>query len=264
MEKIPEMIRKLTENRSCTADSIGKSHSRVLLYPDMVLKIEPVAENAQNESKMLTWLRGKLPVPEILWAEESEGLQYLLMTRLPGEMACSPSYMEEPQRLTKLLAEALHQLWQVDITDCPSCCDLSYKLRLARRNVEAGMADTEDAEPETYAEGGFPSPQALLVWLENNRPEEHPVFSHGDLCLPNVFLQNGKVSGFLDLGNAGVSDPYQDIALCCRSLRHNFSGKYAPAGISYPPYDSQMLFSELGILPDMDKIRYYALLDELF
>lgn len=55
-----------------------------------------------------------------------------------------------------------------------------------------------------------------------------------------------------------MTDRYQDIALCCRSLRHN------PEEISSCPFDEDLFFHELGVARDAEKIRYYILLDELF
>jgi len=80
--------------------------------------------------------------------------------------------------------------------------------------------------------------------------------------MPNLFLNKDRFSGFIDLGNCGIADKYQDIALCYRSLLHNFAGVYT--GKAYPKLDEEMFFKELGIEPDWEKIRYYILLDELF
>ena len=80
--------------------------------------------------------------------------------------------------------------------------------------------------------------------------------------MPNIFIQDGKLRSLIDLGRAGIADKYQDIALCYRSLSHNFSGKYAE--VSYPDFDAMALFEALGIEPDMKKLKYYILLDELF
>ena len=56
-----------------------------------------------------------------------------------------------------------------------------------------------------------------------------------------------------------------DIALCYRSLSHNYSGRYKPIPKdTVSDYDDMLLFRELGIAPDWEKIRYYILLDELF
>ena len=120
----------------------------------------------------------------------------------------------------------------------------------------------EDAEPETFGEGGFESPEALLQWLEENRPVEEPVFSHGDYCLPNIFAEGETVCGFIDVGRSGVADKWLDIAICYRSLKHNYDGTYT--GEAYEGFQPELLFEELGIEPDWEKINYYILLDELF
>ena len=109
----------------------------------------------------------------------------------------------------------------------------------------------------------FRGPYELLKWLEDNKPAEESVFSHGDYCLPNIFAEGGKISGFIDLGNAGACDRYQDIALCLRSIEQNFSGKYR-GGKNSIDYDPAKLFCKLGITPDYEKIQYYLYLDMLF
>jgi kanamycin kinase/aminoglycoside 3'-phosphotransferase-3 len=120
----------------------------------------------------------------------------------------------------------------------------------------------EDAESDTYGENGFSDPLDLWNWLVEHKPNEEPVISHGDYCLPNVFVEDDRVSGFLDLGSAGLADRWQDIALCYRSLKHNYDGTYGET--PRPDFDPNTLFQELGIEPDWNKIKYYLLLDELF
>ena len=260
----PKEIQDIIGSRPYRADEIGKSRSQVFLFEDMVLKTEPVCENAAGERIMLSYLQGKLPVPKLLCSTEEDGLQYLLMSRLPGKMACHEKYLQNPKKLVPLLAEALHMIWAVDAADCPRKTDVRARLQMIRRDVEQGIVSMDDAEPETYGRGGFASPKDLFDYLERNIPQEQLVFSHGDLCLPNVFLKDGRVSGFVDLGNAGLADPYQDIALCLRSLRHNLEGKYAPPDAAYPHIDPDALFYELGTQKDAEKMRYFILLDELF
>lgn len=122
--------------------------------------------------------------------------------------------------------------------------------------------DISIVEQGTYGDNGFASPADLLTWLKDNRPAENLVFSHGDYCLPNIFINQNKVSGFIDLGRSGIADKYQDIALCYRSLKHNFEGRYG--GKIYEDFNADILFDKLEIEPDWDRIRYYILLDELF
>jgi kanamycin kinase/aminoglycoside 3'-phosphotransferase-3 len=69
------------------------------------------------------------------------------------------------------------------------------------------------------------------------------------------------VTGFIDLGNAGIADKYEDIAMCVRSLGYNLDIS-SHRDIKQQAIDE--LFSHLGITPDWDKLRYYILLNELF
>ena len=258
--EFPEKIKSLIGTEQYEKDTIGMSSASILLFQDKVLKVTDADEEAENEAGIMRWLQGRLPVPKVLCHEIYKGRSYLLMSKLPGVMACDTSLLSNPQRLTAILAEGLKQLWQVEISDCPFDNGLDKKLEMARYSVEHGLVDVDNVEPETFGKDGFRDPAHLLDWLMENRPEEEFVFSHGDFCLPNLFVKNDKISGFLDLGKCGRADRYQDIALCYRSLQHNFNGKYG----SHAGFDPNLLFELLGIGPDYNKIKYYKLLDELF
>ena len=260
--KMPFRIEALVKGKTYTIDDIGMSGNQVLIFEDMVLKIENDIESVNDQVQLMQWLDGKLPVPRVLAYEVAEGKSYLLMSKITGKMSCDTYYLERPEVLVNALAEGLKMLWEVDVSGCPQVRDLDTVLRDARTQVENQLVDLEMIEPTTFGEGGFESPEHLLRWLENNRPTFEPVFSHGDYCLPNVFLENGKVSGFIDLGRGGIGDKWNDIALCYRSLKHNFDGTYG--GKVYEDFYPDMLFEKLGIEPDWEKIKYYLLLDELF
>ena len=255
---LPPAIDALTKNHPYIMDTTGMSGAKILLFADMVLKLQPQNTESDREIQTMGWLAGKLPVPDILHTETVDGTSYLLMSRLPGVMSCDETVMRAPKRAVSILAQGLKMLWQVDVSGCPAPNILEDKLCQAEYAVAHGLCDMENAEPDTYGPGGFSSPAQLLSWLKENRPEEAPVFSHGDYCLPNVFVQSGRISGFLDLGRSGISDPYQDIALCYRSLLHNYEE------FPHPDFRPELLFEALGLKPDWEKIRYYILLDELF
>ena len=267
LPKLPDSVKKLVEGKHFTVDDVGKSGSQIFIFGDSVLKIVPYDEKNDVGIKTMRWLEGKLPVPKILAYEADEDSadvrkHYILMSKVPGKMSCDEYYMDNPRELVKMLAKALKLLWSVDVTDCPFERSLDVELAEARYRVENNLVDVEDAEPTTFGEGGFKDPAELLAWLEENKPEYEPVLSHGDFCLPNVFIENGEISGYIDLNDCGIGDKWRDIALCYRSLKHNFDGTFG--GKVRADFNPDILLEELGFPPNYDKMKYYILLDELF
>lgn len=262
MTNLPEALWRLIKDEPFTRDEIGMSSASVLIFADKVLKIRPEDDETKTEYEMMRWLEGRLPAPQCLYHTIENGMDYLLMSRIDGQMACDPKLMADPFALTRMLADVLQQLWSVDIAQCPIRWDLDKKLSQAQWIVAHDLVDVDNVEPETFAPGGFRDPKHLLDWLMHNRPKEDLVLSHGDFCLPNVFFKNNRLSGLIDLGRCGIADKWQDIALCWRSLKHNYTGKYAET--VYPDFDPDLLFDALNLKPDQEKLRYYILLDELF
>ena len=259
---IPESIRQRIAGKAFQTDDVGMSKAQITVFDDCVLKIVPYQKKNEETVSVMRWLENKLPVPRVLCYEYDAERQYLLMSRMPGKMACDAYYLERPEELAARLAEAIRMLWSVDVSDCPRSRDLDAGLKEARLRVENHLVDMENVEPATFVAGGFKDPEHLLDWLELNRPGYEPVLSHGDLCLPNIFIENGRISGLIDLGATGIGDKWRDIALCYRSLKWNAEGAYG--GKAYPDTRAEMLFEALGIAPDHEIIRYYLLLDELF
>lgn len=282
LSELPEGIREKVSGKDFRIDDLGKSGSRIFLFDDCVLKCERILHPADMEAgsihdaaaakeapfredktvEVMRWLHGKLPVPEVLAYEKDEKYRYLLMSKIEGSVACNPYYMEHPKEMIPVLSDALKLLWSIDISDCPRKTDIDTVLSEAEYRVRNDLVDLSDVEPETFGEGGFTDAEELLSWLKENKPSYEPVLSHGDFCLPNVFIKDGKLSGLIDLGNTGSGDKWMDIALCYRSLKHNAVGTWG--GKVYPDIRPEVLFEELGIEPDWDRIHYYILLDELF
>lgn len=252
----PDELSVYLSGREFTAESIGMSGDGVWISEDMVLKAEANIPLSCETVKVMRWMAGRLPVPEVIAHTVSSGKSWLLMSRIKGKMSCDAEYLEQPRCLAEILAGGLWMLWDADVSGCPRDRSLDVELKDARRRVESGLVT------ELAPGCGFGSPEELLRWLENSRPDYDPVISHGDYCLPNVFIDGGRVSGLVDLGDSGTADRYRDLALCYRSFRQNLDGTFG--GRVYPVSDPELLIEALGITPDREKLRYYLLLGELF
>ncbi len=259
---VPESIQKLIGGKTYTSDTTGMSGSNIMLFDDSVLKIVKYRKENEETIRMMRWLEGKIPVPKVICYERDDEYQYLLMSRVPGKMSCDSYYLEHPKELLAHLANAMKLLWSIDVSDCPRRRTIDIELKEARYRVENNLVDLDNVEPTTFGEEGFKDPEDLLLWLERNRPDYEPVLSHGDFCLPNIFIENNRISGFIDLGDTGIGDKWRDIALCYRSLKHNFDGTFG--GKVYPDFNPDMIFEALDIEPNTEKLKYYILLDELF
>ena len=98
-------------------EHVGMSAAKVLLFEDYVLKIRPEGGPDTGDVKVLQWLHGKLPVPEVVAHEIQDGKDWLLMTRIRGKMLSDSAVMERPALLLDCMAEALHRLWDVQIAE---------------------------------------------------------------------------------------------------------------------------------------------------
>jgi len=255
---LPTQIKSHLTNMTCDQIKIGCSSAGVYRYSNednaLYLKIVKVDDEIRREHDLLVWLGGKLPVPEVKCWYEQDGFAYLLMAEIAGEMSCD-RLKSNKNNTVKLLAKGLTMLQAVDITNCPFDITLKKKLARALYNVENGLVDMDDFENNK-----FETPMELYRWLCANKPPEELCFTHGDYCLPNVFIDSEAVTGFIDVGRGGIADKWQDIALCVRSLGYNLDDT------EKAEKDKRIssLFSCLEIQPNWAKINYYILLDELF
>ena len=260
IHQIPASIAVLLGDETGKMDGLGKSRAQVLLFDEYVLKIRPADDWNTVDVQILQWLAGKAPSPEVAAHEVRNGQDWLLMTRLRGKELCKPDVMNNPVLLLDCMAEALHTLWSIPVADCPFERTVADNLSHAEAAILAGYFDPSDCEPDTFGPGGFENPEALLHWLKNHMPPQDRVVTHGDFCLPNLFTDGKKFTGFIDVGNVGAGDRWMDLALGWRSLKHNSDGHY---GKIYPQINPDDLFRAAGIPKDEEKLRYYILLDEL-
>lgn len=202
------------------------------------------------EKSKLEWLKNKLPVPEILMFAKNKDTEFLLLSEIAGRDASGDFFKTAKRETIAVLADALKMVHALPVKNCPFDARLNYKIELAQERLENNLVDQSDFD-ETRT--GRTAEDLFGELIETKPNREDLVFTHGDFCLPNVILENGKLGGFIDWGNAGVADKYQDIALLARSVESNFGSKWV-----------DFLFERLNIELDAKKIKFYTLLDEFF
>lgn len=257
---IPESIKRAIGSKLGQLDQIGCSGAQVMLFDEMVLKIQPDSRMACNEHVMLRWLQDKLPVPKVIDEAYVDNTRYLLMSRLSGTHLCTDDILDDQERLAELVAEGLRLMWSIDVSDCPTDRTLNRKLQEIEDGLRTGSIVLERRSFEADDMCAFTSPAQLFDWLVKNKPEEETVFSHGDYCLPNIFCKQNQLSGLIDLGYAGIADKWVDIEQVVWSMWANTTGQF---GGKCRAFDKKKLFAALQMQPDEDRMRYYSLLNEL-
>lgn len=216
-------------------DKIGLSNAKVMIYDDKVVKIDLVNENSNNEYVMMKWLENKLPVPKILSFEVNDNVSTISMTRVKGFMLSD--IIDDPFKIVDYLHTGLKMLWSVDITDCPRLFDIySY--------IDSITIDENNKD--------------IVNYLKFNIPRQELVFSHGDYCLPNIFVNNDLIS-FIDLGFSGINDKYYDIYTCLHSLEMNLIGKFSKKPISIEMFNKVKIYflNKFDFEIDYNKLYYY-------
>jgi aminoglycoside phosphotransferase len=201
------------------------------------------------EAQRLEWLRDRLPVPRGVAFADEPAASYLLMTAVSGLDATDPAHLAEPERLVYLLAQGLRHVHALPTEDCPFDHRLDAEIARAEARMHHGQVDEADFDQQRQGQRAADLFQTLLV----TQPRaEDLVFTHGDYCLPNIMIDAGQVSGFLDLGRAGVGDRYRDLSLAARSITRNLGAHW-----------QRLFFQAYGLdTPDPAKVEFCQLLDE--
>ena len=199
------------------------------------------------ERDRLAWAATRLPVPTVLGYGSDATQEWLLTAGLPGVSAIAPDWRADPPRLVPLLADALRRLHALPIDDCPFDCRLDVALPLARQRVAAGQVDLAR---DVHRDHGELTVETALARLDRLRLQrEDLVVCHGDYCLPNLLIDQNKVSAYLDLGKLGVADRWWDLAVATWSVTWNLG----------PGWED--LFLEVyGVSRDPERIAFYRLL----
>ncbi|NOV00094.1 APH(3') family aminoglycoside O-phosphotransferase [Paenibacillus planticolens] len=254
---LPADLSQLTNGYTWQRITLGLSQSRTYLLTgassNLYLKIQSLTEveSLLSEKERLVWLRGKLPVPEVVYFGQDDVNEYMLITEIEGVNASDKSYEWMLPQLMQQLAYGLRAIHQIPVDGCPFDQRLDAKIAEAQSRVDNKLVDEDDFD---QLRQGIKA-EDLVGDLLRHRPQtEDLVFTHGDYCLPNIILRDGKVHGFIDWGRAGVADRYQDLALAIRSIEYNFGNEHV-----------QTFIHAYGLTElDEAKVHYYQLMDEFF
>ncbi len=260
MQRLPplpwDLLVPLNGYEAC-GETLGRSDASIfrLCAPDrppLIAKLSAAAKSAdlREEATRVKWLKGVgILAPRVIHVAEACDYFWLVMECLPGEDATKSR--APPAVKAHALAKALKAIHELDPNACPFDETLAVKLARAANRVRSNAVNVGDFDDENRGK----TAAELHRELERLCPTtEDVVVAHGDACLPNLMLDGGRFSGFVDCGRLGRSDRYQDLALACRSIAANLGSEWI--GVDLREYGVTTI--------DEDRIRFYRLLDEFF
>jgi kanamycin kinase/aminoglycoside 3'-phosphotransferase-2 len=256
-KSLPGAIAKTVAGYNWQENHIGYSETKIFHLTaknkaSLYLKIDPHSSKFSlfEEKRRLDWLNNRLPVPASLLFEEDETNGYLLISEIRGVPAIDDALKTDIPNVVRQLVEGLKMIHAIAVEDCPFNTKLEDKIETARERMLNGLVEEEDFDAERLGKSAEEVFREMIACVPDDRDL---VFTHGDYCVPNVILDGGRLSGFVDWAEAGIADRFQDLALLSRSVRNNFGEEY-----------QNLVFELYGIQPDQEKIRFYLLLDEFF
>lgn len=172
----------------------------------LFLKSAP-AGTLQKEAAMDRFFCEKGFGPQVL-SYQTTDRDWLLTAAVPGEDCLHEKYIADPQRLCDTTALLLRQLHETPIDGCPIPDRTADYIATAEQNFRTGRYDaTLFPDNWGYASAG----EAMAVVREFSPALKHDTMLHGDYCLPNILLQDWRLSGFIDLGAGGAGDRHIDL-----------------------------------------------------
>lgn len=230
----PDLINKHLSGYTTSGENHRtSSQSHIYLYqkpnaPDLFLKINEGHTDAPLvlEKEAMDWLHNQLPVPRVVAYCQTDTTTYLLTERLLGTSSETEHHRQNPEQTIHILAQALRQIHAQPTTNCPlPTYPIDALIQEARYNVQTGIVTTQSLQKR----GDKRTAQEALAQVEVLYPHtQNLAFTHGDYCLPNILIHNAQLSGIIDWGSAGLSDPHRDLVSAQYSIRRNLGPKWVP------------------------------------
>ena len=171
----------------------------------------------EKEARMTEYFHAKGIGAEVLHYSTDER-DWLLTAAVAGEDGAQARYLADPLRLCDTIAVELRKLHEMEAASCPVVDRTAEYLETAEQNYRLGRYD----ETRFSDRFGFRSAQEAYAVLEEGKAAlQSDVLLHGDYCLPNIILDQWKLSGFIDVGCGGIGDRHIDLFWGIWTLQYN-------------------------------------------
>ena len=192
---------------------------RGLILKTRDVRLRPQESDLLTETVALSWLRDKLSVPELQCFHVEGDMQYVLMAQMEGVTGIHPEVTCDPANLVLVFAKGLREVHALGTESCTLDWRMSRYYAWAEGLIKNGALDEYIPEGETR------------TFFEKQLSE----------------IKDGKLSGYIDLGYAGVGDRYLDFVAARGTIRRNLGEEWV--GPFFHAYGLEE--------PDQDKLNAY-------
>lgn len=217
-EQIPAEFHALLRDAPVFDSSCSPEARVYYIEKDRGYFLKTAAKGSLEKEAQMTRYFHKKGLSAPVLAYRSEGADWLLTERVPGEDCTQERYLSDPKRLCEILGQLLRRLHETDPSGCPAPDRMESYLATAARNYRAGKFDAaffSQGRQVSSAQDAWAMVEANAKYLKSD------TLLHGDYCLPNVLLDAWRFSGFIDLDCAGVGDRHIDLFWGAWTLRFN-------------------------------------------
>ncbi|SDX07664.1 phosphotransferase family protein [Paenibacillus sp. CF384] len=198
----------------------SKAYSFTLDGHEMIIRFGAYVEDFEKDRAMGTFSTAALPIPKVLEVGKTENGFFAVSERVRGEKHLDELDKSEMRVVLPQLFDALYELQTQDLTRTqevglwrPEGTGPSWGAELLSvaepRERLAGWRERLDTSPREASI--FDAGVAKLRILASQLPDIRGIV-HNDLLNRNVLVNNGKLTGVFDWGNALYGDPLYDHA----------------------------------------------------
>lgn len=222
IDNYPDNIKYILKDANIYDSSSSNEASVIFVDKDAGYFVKSANKGALKTEAVMTMYFNSLSLSAKVIEYISADKDYLLTEKIIGDDCISEKYLANPSKLCDTLAENLRLLHSIDFKDCPITNHTERYLTRAEANYISGNYD-KTMFPDSF--GYHSASEAHEVMLANSKLLKCDTLLHGDYCLPNILLDDWKLSGFIDVGDGGVGDKHVDIFWAIWTLFFNLKTK---------------------------------------
>lgn len=230
-------------------DSSSSPQAKVYyISPDYFLKVGE-RESLMLEALRTGWFHKNGLGVKVMWYGGSDR-DYMLTKAAEGE-DCT-AFLDKPEQLCSVMAGAMKMLHSIPAAELPVSAayeNFEKALKSGSGNYDSSIlmprfrkppideiawkegtssgekiilnSEAAPAEKISFKEAISSKEEAWAIMQENKHRLKCDTLIHGDFCLPNIMVKDGRFSCFIDLAMAGAGDKHIDLYWALWSLQHN-------------------------------------------